>query len=88
MTTKLIDWDKTLLILNKLSLIRVFIAIVSSSTDDLKWYSNEETRAQIAWRWQIGPSTVKYAINKLTTLKVIELSKRGVYTINKEYLRL
>lgn len=82
----LIDWDATFPVLNKYSLLKVFIGIVTMADDDLKWYSNEESRAKIQWRFQISPSTVKIAISKLKDCGVITSTVRGIYKLDKKYL--
>ncbi len=83
---RLIDWDKTFPELDKMSLIKVFIAIVASCTPENLWYSNKETIASIAWRWQIAISTVKAALAILEEKLFLTRKTRGVYIVNKEYL--
>jgi len=83
---RLILWDKVFPELNQMSLIRVFVALVSSCTEEAIWYSNKDTIAAVAWRWQMSVSTVKYAIGQLNKLGFISNTSRGVYEINKEYL--
>jgi len=84
--SKLINWDKTFPELDKMSVMKVFIAIVASCTDEYLWYSNKETIASIAWRWQIAVSTVKAALAILEEKLFLTRKSRGVYTVNKEYL--
>jgi len=85
---KLIDWEKVLLVVNQMSIIRVYSTIIASIDDEYTWYSNKESRARIEWRWQIAESTVKYAIGKLVKSGLISVVTRGVYRINKEYLKV
>ena len=86
MKTQIINWDKVLLLLDQSSVIKVFMAIVAEADHLLKWYSNIETRARIEWRWQLAPSTVKAAINKLKHHHLIITTSRGVYEVNKKFL--
>jgi len=82
----LINWDMALPVLGKLSLVQVYIAIVALSDNEGKWYSNEESRAAITWRWQIASSTVKTALRALKEESLILTNSRGAYTLNKKFL--
>ena len=82
----LINWEKVFPKLDKMSLIKVYIAIVAGKTEDDVWYSNEESISRIAWRYQMAGSTVKYAISELVKKKLIKHKTRGVYVIDKKYL--
>lgn len=84
--SNLINWDKAFPELDKMSAMKVFIAIVSACTDEYLWYSNKETIAAIAWRWQIAVSTVKAALAILEEKLFLTRKTRGVYIVNKEYL--
>lgn len=88
MVKYLINWDKIITIVDQISIIKVFISIVSSIDDELKWYSNIETRAKIEWRWQLAASTVKVALTKLTEISLITTTSRGIYQVNKKFLVL
>jgi hypothetical protein len=80
------NWDLVLSQLDHLSHIRVFLTIVSLTDDKLIWYSNTETRGRISWRWQMAPSTVKYAIAQLVKKGFLVSLSRGVYKVDKKYL--
>lgn len=86
----LINWEKVFPIIDKMSVFKVYIGIVSGITEDYKgdflWFSNEENRRRVGWRWQIAESTVKVAISHLTKLNLIKVQNRGTYIVNKEYL--
>lgn len=84
--SKLINWEKVLPKLDKMSLVYVYTGIVSGVTEKYVWYSNEDTVAKIAWRYQMAPSTVKYAIGKLAKLGLITHKTRGVYIVKKNNL--
>lgn len=83
---KLINWEAALPLIDKMSVLRVFTTLVSLSTNDLQFYSTEENRVKIAWRWQISPNTVKYALGQLVKKGLIESHSRGVYSIDKKYI--
>lgn len=86
----LINWDKVFPILDKMSSLKVYIGIVAGIVEaqdgEYLWFSIEESRDRIAWRYQIAESTVKGAIKHLAVLKIIKVKSRGIYIINKEYL--
>jgi len=83
---RLIEWEKVLLIIDQMALLRVYATIVASMDDNYTWYSNLESRSRIEWRWQIAPSTVKYAISKLVKKGLLLTDSRGVYTIDKKFI--
>jgi len=84
---KLIQWEKVLLLLDQMALLRVYSTIVASMDDDYTWYSNLESRSKIEWRWQMADSTVKYAIAKLVEKGLLARKLRGVYIISKQFIR-
>ncbi len=84
----LINWELTLPLLDQMSVLRVYTTIVSLSTPELHWYSNEESRGKVAWRWQISPNTVKYAIGQLVKKGFLSSEARGVYKIEKRFLNV
>ena len=83
---KLIDWELALPLLDQISLIRVYTTVVSLSTQDYRWYSTEENRAKVAWRWQISPNTVKYALTQLVKKGFLRSESRGVYSVDKRFI--
>ena len=85
--SKLVNWDAVLPILDQVSFIRVYLTIVSVADLERKWYSTKESRADIEWRWQMAQSTVKYAIAQLTKKGLLNTQSRGVYIIEKKYLK-
>jgi len=86
MAKKIVNWDVVLPLLNQLSYVRVYQTVISLTDDNHIWYSNKESRARISWRWQMAPSTVKYAIAQLVKKGFLESVQRGVYRVDKSYL--
>ena len=84
---KQIYWEIVLPVIDQVSIIRVYLSVVSSCTDDYKWYSNQESRSRIGWRWQMAPSTVKYAISQLVKKGFLRSESRGIYSVDKKYLK-
>lgn len=85
--SKLIDWESVLPKLDTMALVNTYAGIISGITEKYTWYSNEDTVTKIAWRYQMASSTVKYAIGKLVEKKLIKHKTRGVYVVDKKYLR-
>lgn len=81
-----IDWTKVTMLLETYSLVKIFIGIVTRADDDLKWYSNLETRAKIEWKYQLSPSTVKAGIARLKQSGVLISNSRGIYTVSNDFL--
>jgi len=86
MSRRLINWELALPYVDKMSVLKVYTTIVALSTHDFKFYSTEDNRAKVAWRWQISPNTVKYALRQLVKKDLIELEQRGVYKINRDFI--
>lgn len=83
---ELINWELVLPLVDKISVLRVYITVVSLCTRDYKWYSNEDNRAKVAWRWQMSPSTVKYALAQLVKKGFLQSESRGIYSVDKRFI--
>ena len=83
---KLINWDTALPLLDAISILRVYITLVAASDEDYLWYSTEDNRAKIAWRWQMSPNTVKYALSQLVKKGFLRSESRGVYSVDKRFI--
>lgn len=85
-TLKLINWELALPLIDKMSILRVYTTVVALSTHDYKFYSTEENRVKVAWRWQMSPNTVKYALSQLVKKGFLQSESRGVYSVDKRFI--
>ena len=82
----MINWELALPLIEKMSVLRVYISVVSLCTHDYKWYSNEDNRTKVAWRWQMAQSTVKYALTQLVKKGFLQSESRGIYSVDKRFI--
>jgi hypothetical protein len=83
---RLINWDKVIPVIKKMSELRTYEGIVTQSIEDYQWFSTLENRSRIEWTYQLQPSTVKLAINHLSKTDLLTSKSRGIYVLNKNYL--
>jgi hypothetical protein len=81
---RLVNWEAALPLMDQMSVLRVYTTIVSYTSET--FYSTNENRSKIAWRWQMSPNTVKYAIAQLAEKNFLKREGRGVYKVNKDFL--